>query len=333
MIQKNVLVITTIMPPTKSISQFSKFREIRIVVVGDKKTPSSWEHPKARFLSIEEQGQMGYEISKSLPYNHYARKMIGYLYAIKTNAQTIIDTDDDNIPKDNWQIPENGKYETEYLTTPPDLGFINIYRNYTKYHIWPRGFPLGRIMRKDAVINKKELLRKKTRVGIWQGLADGDPDVDAIYRLTINAPCYFKDKEPVVLDKGTLCPINSQNTIFPIKALFPLLYLPAFVSFRFTDILRGLVAQPIMWAAGYLLGFTTSTVIQERNPHDYMNDFELEIPCYLLTEKIIDIVSNAVRESLSVSDNLYESYIALQKADIVTKEELDLLSKWLKDIV
>ena len=82
---------------------------------------------------------------------------------------------------------------------------------------------------------------KDCNVGVWQGLADEDPDVDAIYRLTSDTPCYFNERNPVVLAKGTVCPFNTQNTII-IKPLFNLLYLPTTATFRFTDILRGLVA-------------------------------------------------------------------------------------------
>ncbi|ETN70754.1 hypothetical protein NECAME_14556 [Necator americanus] len=39
-----------------------------------------------------------YRIMGSLPYNSYARKNIGYLYAISNGAEWIYDTDDDNKP-------------------------------------------------------------------------------------------------------------------------------------------------------------------------------------------------------------------------------------------
>ena len=110
------------------------------------------------------------------------------------------------------------------------------------------------------------------------------------------------------------------------------MYLPAFVTFRFTDILRGLVAQPIMWIKGYYLGFTKATVAQERNPHNYLNDFESEIPCYLMAEKVIDIVLNAIKTEYSIAENLYLSYTALFKNGIVTKQETELVSLWLSDI-
>ena len=54
------------------------------------------------------------------------------------------------------------------------------------------------------------------------------------------------------------------------------MYLPAFVSFRFTDILRGYVAQRIMWDYGLRLGFLPPNVFQKRNEHDLMADFRMK---------------------------------------------------------
>ncbi|MEJ7663681.1 MAG: hypothetical protein WKG07_31160 [Hymenobacter sp.] len=197
--------------------------------------------------------------------------MVGYLHAIQKGAQVIIDTDDDNIPYDGWQFPAT---EGTFATAPADKGFVNIYKNFTSHHIWPRGYPLDLILNADHNLKEEELTQQEAKIGIWQGLADSDPDVDAIYRLVDNTEIFFDKRAPIVLPEGTLCPFNSQNTMIR-RELFPLLYLPAYVTFRFTDILRGLVAQPIMWAHGYRLGFTEATVIQVRNPHDYVKDFRV----------------------------------------------------------
>jgi hypothetical protein len=110
------------------------------------------------------------------------------------------------------------------------------------------------------------------------------------------------------------------------------MYLPAFVNFRFTDILRGLVAQPIMWQAGYRLGFTQATVVQKRNVHDYLQDFESEIPVYLYAEKITQIARQTTEANCSLSDNLSAVYRSLNEHHIVRKEELDLLAAWIDDV-
>ena len=324
----NFIVITSIFHPTKAVEAFSGIPGHKLIVIGDNKTPKGWKCKNSLFYPIEAQKSSDYAIAKLLPENHYSRKMFGYVKAMEMGAELIVDTDDDNIPKPGWAFPP---FSGNYLLSRQGLGFVNIYKHFTGMNIWPRGLPLAQIKNPKAALSEKELEKKPAKVGVWQALADGDPDVDAIYRLTKGDLCYFDKKEPVVLDSGTLSPFNSQNTAFA-KDFFPLLYLPAFVTFRFTDILRGLVAQPIMWLYGYKLGFLGATVTQERNAHDYTKDFESEIPCYLQASKAADIVSKNIRRESSVCENLYSAYQALSKHEIVPEKELDLLSAWNKDV-
>jgi hypothetical protein len=322
------IVITSIFLPTQAVIEFSKIPGWKLIVVGDKKTPKDWECNSVMFLSSEIQEKMSFKIAKSLPWNHYSRKMLGYLIAIKDGANIIVDTDDDNIPQEGWSFPQ---FEGNFCVSGSNKGFVNIYRSFKEMHIWPRGFPLSAIQNPSTILNRDELTWEMIQVGIWQGLADGDPDVDAIYRLTNNRPCIFDKGVSIVLQPETICPFNSQNTAFR-RELFPLLYLPAFVSFRFTDILRGLVAQPIMLAAGFHLGCMNATVFQERNFHNYLNDFELEIPCYLQVENVLDIVKRKVKSSQSIESNLLEAYQALNEGGIVCQDELSLLADWLQDL-
>lgn len=323
---KKNIVITSINKPTVGVKTFAKLKDYNLIVVGDKKTPSNWESANVEYLSISDQLNLNYGLSKVLPYNHYCRKMIGYLKAIENGAKFIIDTDDDNIPKNNWEFPV---FIDFFDKIKENQGFINVYQLYTKQKIWPRGLPLKLINKSFDLENSLKF--EKCNVGIWQGLADEDPDVDAIYRLTNDTPCYFNNRKPVVLNKNVISPFNTQNTIIK-KELFPLLYLPTFVTFRFTDILRSFVAQPIMWLMGYELGFTNASVVQKRNPHDYMTDFISEIPMYEHSEKIVEIVSASINVNKSIEENLYEAYKALLENEIVIEKELIVLKNWLKDL-
>ena len=320
---KKFIIITSIFYPTEAVQKFSRFKDWQLVVVGDKKTPANWYCDNVFFLTPESQQDLGYEITKLLPWNHYSRKMIGYLYAIENGAEIIVDTDDDNIPLENWEILS---FKGEYRSMSSG-GFFNIYSRFTRKFVWPRGYPLNRIIGKGDFTEKS----KECNVGVWQFLANEDPDVDAIYRLTNNEPIYFENNDPVVLDKGTVCPFNSQNTAFR-KDLFPLLYLPAFVTFRFTDILRSLVAQPILWQHGYQLGFGKATVIQKRNFHDYLKDFESEIPVYLQSERVFGIALDSIAGASSVEVALKSVYLSLLKHGIVEKRELSLLNLWFADV-
>lgn len=321
---KKFIVITSIFKPTEAIEKFSGLKDYHLVVVGDKKTPADWHYNNCTFLNTEAQIALSSSFANAIPFNHYGRKMLGYVYAMQQGADIIIDTDDDNIPYETWSFPS---FEGHYLTSERDLGWVNIYHHFSEQPIWPRGLPLRNI---NDSRDKLQWQSQKTkqRVGIWQGLADEDPDVDAIYRLTSNTPCTFQKKEPVILEKGTVCPFNSQNTAIQ-KELFPLLFLPSFVTFRFTDILRGIIAQPILWQHDYCLGFTEATVVQKRNEHDYFKDFESEVPMYLHTEKSLTAVNNSMSPA-SVADNLYNAYEALLKINVVEEREMAVLNQWLK---
>lgn len=316
------IVITSIFLPTEAIERFAKLKDWKVIVVGDKKTAVDWSYPGVTYLSPVGQQEVASKFAGLLPWNSYTRKNIGYLYAILQGARVIYESDDDNIPSDNWVSEPEFSVDAEFLS---DASFVNIYSYFTDKKVWPRGIPLRCVL--DAETPKAEAA-KNLKVGVWQFLADEDPDVDAIYRLTNNTPIYFNWREPLVLDQGTCCPFNSQNTYFR-KEVFPLLYLPSTVTFRFTDILRGLVAQPVLWAAGYHLGFAGATVLQKRNPHDYLKDFESEIPCYLQAEKVVQIAKEAVSSEKTISENLLSVYRALSVKGIVSEKELEILSCWL----
>jgi hypothetical protein len=321
---KTFIVITSIFQPTEAIEAFSKLKDHHLVVVGDKKTPADWSYKNCTYLNVEDQVDLCASLANAIPFNHYGRKMMGYIYAMQQGADIIIDTDDDNIPYDNWVFPD---FNGHYLSSAQGSGWVNVYHYFSEQPIWPRGLPLRYINdSRDKLQWQEEKIAQK--VGIWQGLADVDPDVDAIYRLTSDTPCIFQKKEPVVLEKGTISPFNSQNTAIQ-KQFFPLLFLPSFVTFRFTDILRGIIAQPVLWQAGYKLGFTEATVIQKRNVHDYFKDFESEVPMYLHAEKSFEAVNKAMSDG-TVKDNLFNAYEALLKINVVTEKEMTVLNEWLK---
>lgn len=325
---KNNVILTSIQSPTTAVRLFAGLKDWKVLVVGDVKTPREWHCPGVQFVSVAEQRSLPFKIARVLPWNHYARKMIGYLIAAQDDVELLAESDDDNLPEDGWSFPElTGSYQ--HLQHSGDV--VNIYSLFSDQPIWPRGFPLTRITAPESMIAPDALITKPARVGVWQALVDDDPDVDAIYRLTSNRTCRFIRRPPVVLPRGTFSPFNSQNTAFR-RELLPLMYLPALVNFRVTDILRSYVAQPVMWAAGYRLGFLSPTVRQQRNAHDLQADFVSELPLYTEAEHILALVRDGIREDASIGDNLFNVYRNLAAGAIVKEAELDLLSAWLDDV-
>ena len=91
-------VITSIYPPGKAVEGFASLEGNHVVIAGDHKTPPDWSHSNCSYLSPADQEALDFKMISKLPWNHYCRKMVGYLYAIREGASEIFDTDEDNIP-------------------------------------------------------------------------------------------------------------------------------------------------------------------------------------------------------------------------------------------
>lgn len=328
--KKVALVITSIAndqhPVLNQYAVKAAQRNIPFIVIGDTKSPEQFNLKGCDFYSIDRQVSLGYELVKNLPTRHYARKNIGYLVAIQNGAEIIIETDDDNIPfKEFW----NPRIANRNVREIIDGGWVNVYKYFSDLHIWPRGFALERIIETPPQLGDVAELY----CPIQQGLADDNPDVDAIYRLTLPLPITFKKNDDVALGKGSICSFNSQNTSW-FKETFPLLYLPSYCSFRMTDIWRSYIAQRISWTCGWPILFHQSTVRQERNDHNLMKDFEDEIVGYQNNFAIMAELSRLelANGSENIPLNLIRCYERLVELKVVGAEEIPLVNAWLKDL-
>ena len=329
-LQKISLVITSINKPDSVLKKYYSMCEklgIEFIIIGDKKTP---KYPKKyNIYDIKSQKVFNFNLNKSLPLNSYSRKNIGYLIAMKNKSQIITETDDDNYPKksffDNMELKKS-------LTLLSGSKWINIYKIFSKNSnemIWPRGFPLDEITQKSKIVLKKIIITSP----IQQRMCDGNPDVDAIFRLTRENKFYSFKKKNYALDNKSICPFNSQNTVWH-KECFPLMYLPSYCTMRATDIWRGFVALRILKNYNWNLSFLESTVIQNRNAHDLLDDFNLEYPVYKNT-KIFNDTLQRIKLSNKRDDmliNFFKCYKELTKNKLIEKNELDLVSKWIIDI-
>lgn len=324
------LVITSIATDQnsvlKSYADISKAKKVPFIVIGDKKSPSHFDLTGCDFYSLEQQQNLVFTLSKTLPIGHYSRKNLGYLIAISKGAKIIIETDDDNLPFESFWI-EREKKQINHLIDQE--GWLNVYNYYSDQKIWPRGFALDELSKELPILSSKVL----TDCPIQQGLADENPDVDAIYRLLFPLPLSFDKKESIALGNGTICPFNSQNTTW-FEEAFPLMYLPSYCSFRMTDIWRSFVAQRIAWTCGWSILFHQSTVYQERNDHNLMHDFRDEIEGYLHNKSIMEeLMLLKLDNGLeNIPNNLIKCYSKLVELKFIGEEELSLLNCWLKDI-
>jgi len=330
--KKKCIVITTINRPTEAVIKFSEIGDYDLIIVCDKKTNiDTYKNTKCILLTLEKQKEEFPKLYDILPFNHYCRKNMGYLYAIKYGYDLIYETDDDNIPYDTWKNFEN--FDGEIINIS-NSKFINIYNFFTDIHIWPRGYPLNKILEKNTEhnINKEYNIDD---VAIIQGLVDNDPDVDAIFRLTST-----ESKTNIIFDKSnklykiglnSYCPANTQNTFWINRSFFYLLYIPSFINFRFCDILKMYIAQKFINNDKYKLCFSGSFVYQDRNIHNLLDDFKDECDMYIQTEQFIKILDNLkINNNYDDFINLYE--ILLENKIIKNQNEIEIIKIWIETI-
>jgi hypothetical protein len=326
------LVLTSIAKPNavlRSLAEGCRENGFQFILIGDEASPTDFELEGCRFYGLAEQRKLGFEFALLCPTRHYARKNIGYLLAIRSGASLIVETDDDNLPYSEFWQTRRRRQSVRTLTT--DHGWVNVYRYFSPAHIWPRGLPLDRI--NSPLPPFESLSTREVDCPIQQGLADENPDVDAIYRLLLPLPQSFRRDRRIALMPGAWSPFNSQNTTW-WKDAFPLLYLPAYCSFRMTDIWRSFIAQRIAWANGWSILFHEPTVAQERNEHDLMRDFKDEVPGYLNNRSICEALDELRLEPgvERTGENLRACYEKLVSMTLVDRRELQLVEAWLSDL-
>ncbi|CAE7333569.1 STL1 [Symbiodinium pilosum] len=242
------IVVTSIFQPspaTRKLGEMTK-QGWCYVVVADKNGPKDYDDVEGViYLTVERQRALHFHIMDHLPWRHFGRKNVGFLYAIAHGAKIIYDTDDDNRLKEA-RIPILGLDEAdgpEINVSRPDVGdvghgltshpgLLNPYPSFrpTCGHIWPRGFPLD-FVQSPQTYNRSLVPAQLSRPpAIQQFLADEDPDVDAIFRLTF------------------FTPYNAQCTVHLYEAFWGLL-LPVTVHGRVSDIWRAYLAQKLLWDA------------------------------------------------------------------------------------
>jgi hypothetical protein len=324
--KKKCVIITTINKPTEAIFKHINNTEYDVIIVGDNKTPDDYKSLNCIYLDVLSQKKLFPELSELLPYNHYCRKNLGYLYAIKKGYEIIYETDDDNIPYDNFD--NILQYNNVQMITEQNNTWINIFKYFTNNaYIWPRGYPLSLLK------NEPNYLIQDTNQipSIINGLVENDPDVDALFRIICNHQdnIQWNKNECILINNTNVCVFNTQNTFWLNPELFICLLIPCSVSFRYCDILRGIVNNIILKKTNNYMLYSSPNVIQNRNEHNLINDFKSEYEMYINNENILNFIENNTENIISVKELLLIIYHNLLVNNIITQKDIEILNKWI----
>ena len=320
------------------------------VVVADRKTPVASYVGLKRLVLLTKDDQI--KISESspfvnaMPWDHFGRKNIGYLYAMSRGAQYIFDFDDDN----ELRLNLNSSEAVSPLPSPIDkLGVAavdtrttNVFNPYLYFRAknraaWPRGFPLANITQSatyDVGIRHDRNIGSDS-VAIFQALANHDPDVDAIFRLTQRHSQFDfgENIPPIVVPAGIYTPFIAQSTVhFPWAYMF--MFLPISVPGRVSDIWRSYIAQRLLWDAGKYIAFTKPMVIQKRTTHNFMRDFDAEQDLYYKSGAFINFLAKWDGSHLpSMPERMELLYIDLFERNYIKLSDVLAVQAWLTTLI
>lgn len=364
-------VVTTIFEPSEAVKRQAHLKDWCLVVVGDRKGPKDYplDAPAGNvvFLTAAQQEQLAshFPLVQALPWNHFGRKNVGFLYAILHGARFVWDFDDDNmllsstprldIPGNPWIQPTNSNGSAPDLQADSwgfGLSFkvLDVKRRHTlssfnPYPLmgapmlpcWPRGLPLEHI--KEPGPNSTDLAVRQiptAAVGVVQSLAQHDPDIDAIFRLTMPIPFDFAATSPalpLLVPEGTYAPYNAQATLHLYSSLWSLL-LPVTVHGRVSDIWRGYITQRLGRDIGMKLVFSPPIVRQDRNTHNYLADFDSEGPLYKRASKLIHQIDKEWQpKGSSLVARIEELWVFLYEHGYFEKEDVVLVQAWLQSLI
>ncbi len=360
-------VVTTIFAPSESIIGTSNLKGWCMVIVGDTSTPDDAYDDLAKkenviYLSASKQEAMldASAFIRMMPWKSFARKNLGYLFAISFGARVIYDFDDDN----TLLSLEDG------ATTPPpffykeDEGFdrtvllkfvaegdddVIIEHAFNPYpfmgpdhhNSWPRGFPIDQVQKSFKVWNLTNTNVgdiKYSSIGVIQSLANGDPDSDAVFRLSREGATNFKFDHsptalPLLIPSSGYSPFNAQATTH-LYSVFWGLYLPCTVPGRVTDIWRSFAMQRIMTELGLYVLYTPPIVTHERTAHDYLGDMVAEADVYSKTSSLLAFLDSwSPKEAETLPEFIVELWIELYERDYIELHDVESIKEYLQSLV
>lgn len=279
---RQVIVTTTINPPTEAIIKFDAMTDWELVVIGDLKTPKDYTLARGKYYSPDDQERYDKALSNVIGWNCIQRRNFGLVIAHEMGAGIVAVIDDDNIPLPDWgkdlmvgQHVDVDWYETDLPAFDP-IGATN------HGHLWHRGYPLPLLSKRDYSRRRRHTVRADVQADFW----NGDPDIDAICRMEHAPECDF-DRSRFPLASNRMAPFNSQNTFLSRDVL------KDYFLFPFCGRMDDIWAAYYVQAKGRQVVFGGPSVFQLRNQHDLVRDMRAE---YLGYENNLNLVQDVTAD-------------------------------------
>ena len=297
---KKYIVTTTINSPTLATRKFCEFKDWTLVVVGDTKTPhDEYKNLNCIYLSPDEQDSLNKNLSDSIGWGSIQRRNLGFLFAYQEGADIVATVDDDNIPYDDWGRDLYVGKTIECDLYHSENGIFDPLSITKRNEIWHRGYPIQYVPTRHQVEYKGKIKRK---VLVQADLWDGDPDIDAMARLSIKPIVKYSEiTKPYCSNQ--ISPFNSQNT-FLAREVIPFYTVLPHVG-RMDDIWGGYILQSFFPNS---IVYNRASVYQDRNIQDLITNLEKEIIGYRNTLNLIDDLDNFINYLPKKAKHFFNTY-------------------------
>lgn len=296
-----VIVTTTIQPPTEATIRFSKMPGWHLVVVADQKTPHDlYKEISCTYLTIEEQNDAYRDLSEYIGWNKIERRNLGYVKAYNMGATVVATVDDDNIPYSDWGLNVQLDKDLKVDMYENINGVFDPLSVTNKGYMWHRGYPLQLVNgRHENVYLGQQTHKFLVQADLW----NGEPDIDAIYRLTHSYPQEnFQITGPY--SSVNISPFNSQNTFIDRSVLHE--YMMPVNLGRIHDIWA---AYRLQKKTGAHVLYNKPSVYQRRNVHSIIEDYKSETSTYHLSLDFIEgKIDKDIEKSIETGFEIYQKY-------------------------
>jgi len=316
------------------IAKSSKFSSVGFYIAGDKKSPpfnTSAFSCEIKYLTPEM--QKCYASSDAIGWNKSARRNIALLEAIKDNPDFILTIDDDNIPSDDYfdllykvATSPVQKIVTSIKKLPHTHWHNYLSKTDSIFEIYARGFPIPFRYKNSTVVTKSPKKILANKIGVFQGISLGDPDIDAQTRIVYPKPTplnIVREKNYVL--KNIWSPYNSQNTMLSRK-LFPLAFMWPNAG-RSEDIYASYVWQRFLFNNNMYAHIGDPVNRQVRGKRDDLRDLALEAESYLKGHEIWAEI-NKIREKDALS---FIKELMKSSHEMIARER-NFMSAFLEDL-
>ncbi len=307
------------------LKKSKKNYDISIIVIGDKKTPKNAKKfcndlkkkYKINILFFDINFQDKYfkkkypSVYKLFPYNDAIRKLLGSLFVLKNIPDKVIFIDDDNYcnKKQNFLADFDivGKRYKGFTVYNKNC-WPNVYKSFKEKNnipLYPRGFPWKYRNENSFNFKRKKVVNHKVIANC--GFILNDPDIDAVSRLFFKIKTTaIKNKNYFVISKNNYFPLNDQNLCIS-KEYIALYYKPLSAG-RNSDIWTSYLLSKVSSYHNELISYGRPHLVQNRNVHDYWNDYDLEKKHNIATDLFVDILRKI---KLNYNNSRHKNYVKL----------------------